>query len=369
MPTFRPALRFILCAALLQPLIASPHELDKRASIALDALVAGARKEGKLMFYSAFPNFTNEMLLRKFMEAYPFVKAEVVRAGGPVIAQRFYTEKATKVERMDVMQSGAIEAYPDWKKKGYISRVDNLPEWKSTVELARGPGGYYVAIAYVQHVLAWNRKVHKDSDIPDDLWEFTKPQWAGKTASGHPVNAGFALNWFSFASELRAADPRGKTGASGLGMKWLEAMNKNGHLLAGQLGNLTDALVSGRRSVAIHHWDTEIAEANKKGADLGWKYAKQGPMAQQILGAINEAAPNPYTARLFVNWLLTKEGQTLIMKEATMSTSRADMKTSDFLRGRKEIAECWVLDIEKITPEETRQFLDAMGNVFGAASK
>jgi len=369
MSFFMNSIRVLACSIMLLPRSGFTHELDKKTSLALDELVAGAKKEGKLTFYSAFPNFTNEMLLRKFMEAYPFVKAEVVRAGGPVIAQRFYTEKATKVERMDVMQSGAIEAYPDWRKKGYLARVDNLPEWKAAAELARGPGGYYVAIGYVGHVLAWNRKVHKDSEIPDDLWEFTKPQWANKTASGNPMGAGFALNWFSFASDLRTADARGKTGPSGLGMKWLESMNKNGHLLAGQLGNLTDALVSGRRSVAIQHWDTEIVEANKRGADLGWKYARQGPMAQQILGAINEAAPNPYTARLFINWLLSREGQNLIIKEATMSTSRGDMKTSDFLKGRKDVAECWVLDIEKITPDETRSFLDAMGKVFANPAK
>jgi len=337
-----------------------------KPSITLDELIDGAKKEGKLTFYSALPQFSNQQLLKAFMDTYPFVKAEVVRGGGPVIAQRFSAEKARNVENMDVIYSGAAEAYPEWAKSDYIARVDNLPEWSNVIDLAKAPSGRYIAFGYALHVLAWNRKLIKDDEVPSDLWDFTKPDWKDKTASGDPLSAGFALNWYSFAAGDRPQDPRSNGKPPGLGWKWMSAMTQNGLLLAGQLGNLTDTLVSGRRPIVLQHWDTEIVEAIKQGADLGWKYPKQGTVAQHILGAVNSKAPDPYAARLYLNWLLSKEGQTIMVKDVAMNIVRKDMQTSDFLPGRMPLSDAWIMDIEKITPDQTRAFVTKLGETLGA---
>lgn len=341
-----------------QVLAVDVHEyLDKKDNLTLEELIEGAKKEGKLVFYSALGLTVNQHLLKRFSEAYPFVKTDLVRAGGLVIGQRFYAEKSRKVENMDTLYSGAAELYPDWKKKGYIARVDNLPEWKNIIELAKGEGGRYLSFTFMTHVLSWNRKQYKDEEVPADLWEFTKPEWKNKTASGDPAAAGFALNWFSFASDARPKDPRSPHKSTGLGYKWMEAMYKNGHLLAGQIGNLTDTIASGRRPIVVQHWEQEIWYANKQGADLGWRYPIQGSIAQHSLIIVNGKSPHPYTARLFVNWLLSVEGQTVLVKELGYNFVRKGMKTSDYIKGRMPIEKCWILDIEKITSEETRDFI------------
>lgn len=336
-------------------------DLNSTARLSVADLVEGAKKEGKLTFYSALPQFSNQQLIKAFTTTYPFVKAEVVRAGGPVIAQRFSAEKARKVENMDVIYSGAAEAYPEWSRLDYIARIENLPEWPNIIELAKAPGGRYAAFAYALQVLAWNRKLVADAEVPSDLWEFTKPRWKDKVATGDPVGAGFALNWYSFAAGDRPQDSRSRGKPPGLGWPWMSAMAQNGVLLAGQLGNLTDTLVSGRRPVVLQHWDTEIVEAIKQGAQLGWKYPTNGTVAQHILGAVNSKAPHPYTARLYLNWLLSTEGQTLMVKEVAMNIVRKDMRTADFLPGRMQIVDAWIMDIEKITPDDTRAFVTKVG--------
>jgi iron(III) transport system substrate-binding protein len=353
-----------------QVLAVDVHEyLDKKDNLTQEELIEGAKKEGKLVFYSAHGLSVNQHLLKRFSEAYPFVKTDLVRAGGLIIGQRFYAEKSRKVENMDTLFSGAAELYPDWKKKGYIARVDNLPEWKNIIELAKGEGSRYVSFTFMTHVLAWNRKQYKDEEVPSDLWEFTKPEWKNKTASGDPAAAGFALNWFSFASDARPKDPRSPHKSTGLGYKWMEAMHKNGHLLAGQIGNLTDTIVSGRRPIVVQHWDQEIWYANKHGADLGSRYPIQGSIAQHSLIIVNSKSPHPYTARLFVNWLLSKEGQTVLVKELGYNFVRKDMKTSDFIEGRMPIEKCWILDIEKITSEETRDFIRKVNDALRGIKK
>jgi iron(III) transport system substrate-binding protein len=344
-------------------------DLDKKNSITLDELIAGAKKEGKIVFYSAHSPFVTELLLKRFSETYPFVKTDFVRGSGMVIGQRVYSEKSRGIENMDAVYSGAAELYPDWRKHGYLARLDNLPEWGSIIDLAKGKDGRYVSFVFMTHVMAWNRKVYKDEEVPADLWEFTKPNWKNKTTSGDPATAGFALNWFSFASDIRPQDPRSKGKSSGLGFKWMEAMYKNGHLLSGQMGGVIDAVVTGRRSILIQHWDQQVWEANKDGANLGWRYPIQGTIAQHSLIALNSKSPHPYTARLFVNWLLSKEGQHVLVKEAGFNIVRKDMKTSDFIKGRKQIQECWILDIEKITEDETRDFIFKVNSAIRGKAK
>jgi len=343
--------------------------LDKKNALTVDELIAGAKKEGKIVFYSAHSPFVTELLLKKFGEAYPFIKTDFVRGSGMVIGQRFYSEKSKGIENVDTIYSGAAEIYPDWKKKNYLARLDNLPEWGNVIDLAKGKDGQYVSFVFMTHVMAWNRKVFKDEDVPSDLWEFTKPQWKDKTTSGDPATAGFALNWFSFASDARPQDPRSKGKPSGLGFKWMEAMFQNGHLLSGQMGGVIDTLVSGRRPVLIQHWDQQVWEAIKDGANLGWKYPIQGSIAQHSMIAANAKSPHPHTARLFVNWLLSKEGQSMLAKEAGFGIVRKDMKTSDFIQGRKQIEECWVLDIESINEDETRDFIFKVNSAIRGKAK
>jgi len=332
-------------------------DFDKKKNLTLDELIAGAKKEGKLVWYSSMPLPATQNILKKFNEVYPFIKVDFVRGGGLVVGQRFYTEKSRKVEKVDVITAGAMEVYPDWQKKGYLARLDNLPEWNNVNELAKGQDSYYVGFNYATNVLTWNRKVYKDEELPSDLWEFTKTKWKNKTASGDPTTAGFALNWFSFISDARPKDPRCKVKPTGLGFKWMEAMYKNGHLLAGQMGNTTDTLVSGRRPILVQHKDHEIWYANKHGTDLGWKYPIQGTVAQFSFAGVNSNAPHPYAARLFTNWLLTKEAQMISVNDFGYNPTRKDMKLSDFIKGRKPLSECWIMGIEQITSDETRDFI------------
>lgn len=146
-------------------------------------------------------------------------------------------------------------------------------------------------------------------------------------------------------------------------------MYKNGHLLSGQMGGVIDTIVTGRRPILIQHWDQQVWEANKDGANLGWRYPIQGTIAQHSLIAVNSKSLHPYTARLFVNWLLSKEGQRVLVKEAGFNIVRKDMKTSDFIKGRKQIQECWILDIEKITEDETRDFIFKVNSAIRGKAK
>ena len=56
------------------------------------ALVEGAKKEGKLVWYTSMAIDTSKPLLDAFVKEYPFIKADLVRAGEEQLMNRVLSE-------------------------------------------------------------------------------------------------------------------------------------------------------------------------------------------------------------------------------------------------------------------------------------
>ncbi len=331
-----------------------------KAKLTERELIDGSKKEKAFVFYCAFDTATIKMELKHFKAKYPWVNTSFVRAGGLVIGQKFYAEKARGIEKVDAICSGAAELYPDFRNRGYLAKIDNLPEYAAVRAVTADPKGYYVSPFIISHPMFWNTKRVKAEEVPDDLWEFTKPKWKNRTASGNPALAGFALNWFSWVCECRKQHPAGKRSSSGLGVKWMNAMRENGILMPGQIGPLTQSIASGQRDISVHQFTSEIVRSIAEGAPLDYKYPKQGTIGQHVPVAVNAKAPHPYTARLFVNWLLSKEAQILHIQKRGMHSSRKDLDTQKHFplkKGTVSFDQLWLLDLESVTPEETKKFI------------
>src|SRR4030095_16317345 len=56
------------------------------------ALLEGAKKEGKLVWYTSMAIDTSKPLLDAFVKEYPFIKADLVRAGEEQLMNRILSE-------------------------------------------------------------------------------------------------------------------------------------------------------------------------------------------------------------------------------------------------------------------------------------
>ncbi|HEX5019028.1 MAG TPA: hypothetical protein VFX54_00100, partial [Candidatus Binatia bacterium] len=61
-------------------------------SNAHSSLIEGAKKEGKLVWYTSMAIDTSKPLLDAFLKEYPFIKAELVRAGEEQLMNRILSE-------------------------------------------------------------------------------------------------------------------------------------------------------------------------------------------------------------------------------------------------------------------------------------
>ena len=355
-----PAVLAIAAATFAFAAAPAPADPLAEANLTLDELIAGSKKEGKLVFYTSIPVKSARVVLGKFGKKHPWLKTSFIRKGGPVLAQQFYADKKSGVEKADVVNSGAAEVYTDWHKQGFLAKIDNLPEWGAMRGVSQGPGGTYVSYLFVSQPMFWNTKLVKEADVPDDLWELANPKWKDKLASGNPIVGGAAMNWYSWVCDCRKQIKGSNRPPSGLGAKWMEAMRKNNMVLPGQVGPLTNTVVRGQAAIGVSQWMGSLTRAIKDGAPIDYKYPKQGTIGQHWVGAVNVKADNPYSARLLLNWLMSREGQIALIEELGTHSGRKDIVTHEHFplkRGAVTFDKLWIMDLEAITAEDTRNFV------------
>lgn len=344
---FGAVLPLLLCGAsgLLDSLL-SPQEakaapaLSDIAALTEEQLIEGSRGEQALVWYSAMPEPVVREALKKFEERYPWVKTDYIRVGGPMVIQRIMAEKERGVEKVDVFSSGEAESYPELRRRAYTARITNLPNMSNLCDWAVDKEGHYVFAQAFKLPMIYNAHFISDEEMPDSLAKLADPKWKGKLASLDPASSGAGLNFYRFI----AAQPS-------LGFNWMEKLRANEVLLVGQIGPMTETVASGLRPIGVGQWDAaEIFPAQKKGAPIKIKYPQEGYLLQLYPTAINSRAPHPHAARLFVNWSLSAQGQAFFEREGY---------SHNMAKGACErlIAEGgWTLDIENITPSQTKEF-------------
>src|ERR1043166_1754 len=72
-------------------------------------LIEGAKKEGKLLWYTALNLNDATMLTNRFEQLYPFIKTESLRLGGRELMTKILLEANTRVFRADVIEAVGID--------------------------------------------------------------------------------------------------------------------------------------------------------------------------------------------------------------------------------------------------------------------
>jgi iron(III) transport system substrate-binding protein len=73
-------------------------------------LVEGAKKEGKLVWYTSTNVTESKPLLDDFEKVYPFVKGEIVRASGERTLNRIVTEARANRSEFDIVTISEVDA-------------------------------------------------------------------------------------------------------------------------------------------------------------------------------------------------------------------------------------------------------------------
>jgi iron(III) transport system substrate-binding protein len=261
-----------------------------------------AKKEKQVVWYTSLNVSDNEKIVAAFMKKYPGVEVNVNRQSANSVLQKILTERRAGRDIADVVLVGA--EYLDLLQNRGIFQKYSSAEWKAE------KGDFWTATYMSLHSIAYNTNLLAADAAPRRYQDLLQERWRGKFAVnlGNPTWIYSMLDFFGnekgtdFLEKFAALNPRAYRGTTLLMQS----------VIAG------DAVAG----VALNQ-DGVIAFINKK-APVALS-SIQDPVYVDIHGiGILGNAQRPNAARLLVDFIVSKEGQT-ILADLDKTTVRDDV--------------------------------------------
>ena len=294
-------------------------------------IIEAAKKEGALSFYTTMTLSQSEIVISRFKAKYPFLEPQLFRTGGDPLLNRIFTENEAGRNTWDVASGRGDMVVPLLQKKLLASY--RSPETKFVDNDMVDDQGYWTAYYVNPFVLGYNTNLVKKDEVPKTYEDLLNPKWKGGKISVDDEAYGFLQGL------IRAW---GKEKAVGY-FKKLAAQNPV--VMRGNT-NRVQLAVAGEYYLILAYAPT-IQRETSRGAPIDWVPLE--PVSVQVNPAVLAAhAPHPNAGKLFIDFLLSKEGQEML-KGFRRIPVRQDVEPDPprLFRGYKRVVE---------HPEEYKNF-------------
>ena len=259
-------------------------------------LFEAAKSEGEAVVYANMDVTAMKPLTDGFMRKYPGVKATSVHFSGAAIITRLESEARAGKQLSDVVLSGQLGVLASIDKK--IAAHYRSPERESYREGFKDRDGLWTTYMTNVMVSAYNTRLVKKDELPRTVEDLLKPRWKGKLVmdSQSYVWFGTMLQYLGEEAGLRF-------------MRRLNEQNLN-HSRGRRL--MTQLLAAGENELAVETNLNSVLTLSKQGAPLGFAPIQPYFLSPSLV-FMSANAPHPYTGALFTDYLLSEEGQKIIV--------------------------------------------------------
>jgi iron(III) transport system substrate-binding protein len=289
--------------------------------------LADAEKDAQVTIYGP-PGLGYQNAIGAFQQAYPRIKLVYVPGSGTNNAQRLVTERRAGKFLADVFIGGSgtlIEVLFDGNLLDPMPPLLILPEvkdtsgWYNKMHTYADAKGQYVFMMQGNvntNLAAYNTKATKPEGLKSYL-DLLNPKWKGKMVAYDPRARGHIQN-------IRSIYHNPKLGGEFFRRFFTEmdvTVSRDQRLMI-------DWLAQGKFLLSIFSTNNDIREARKKGLPVDLIDA---PDDESYMSggfghvAVVNKAPHPQAAKVFLNWLLSKEGQLKWQEKADDNSLRTDI--------------------------------------------
>jgi iron(III) transport system substrate-binding protein len=264
-------------------------------------LLAAAKKEGSPVVYGSM-NEEEALPYYKVFQDATGIGVSYVRTSDTGVMGRVAVEFRAKQNVWDVVMTTPVNRLPD----AALAQIDP-PEAKGLIAQARDPNRRWYGVYANYNSPAYNTKFVKKEQLPKTYEDFVKmKEWRGRIA----IDNG-DTEWL-MAIFTHYGEARGRKLLQDI-VETLAPVVTEGHLA------LARAVGSGEYWVALNNY-TNLT-VNVKLAGAATDYWAMDPVAL-IFGSVGVAAnaPNPNTARLLANYVLSREAQLQLTKRGRIPT-------------------------------------------------
>lgn len=280
--------------------------------------IAAAKKEGKVVIYSALDTKAAQPLIKDFNALYPDIKVEYNDMNSTEMYNRFIAEAASGQGGADVMWSSAmdlqVKLVDDGQAMTYKSpEATKLPAWAVYKDQAYGT-------TYEPAVFIYNKRLVTGNDIPQDHAGFAKllngetAKFKGKVTTYDIEKSGVG---FMFVVQDTKYFP---------GMKDLEkGFGATSYRVYSSTGNMLEKVSSGEHLLGYNVLGSYALVRAKKDPNLGVVLPKDYTLVLSRVLFIGKGAKNPNAAKLWTDYVLSARGQKLIGSDVELFSIRNDV--------------------------------------------
>ena len=257
-------------------------------------LAEGAKKEGKIVFYTSMESEFAGALTRAFEAKYPFVKTDVFRSTHEKILSRMNVERQTGIYTADVISVGEFETY-HLQRRGFVAPYKS-PFAAVFPDGFKDPNGYWTDLYDNLIVTAYNTSRVKREEMPRRYEDLLQPRWKGRMALDQNEDRWFA-NMLYLMGDKR-------------GLEFMQSLAKQDIAIRSGRSLVTQLLGAGEFDLQIVAYWYRPYLMKKQGAPVDWVGLEPAIVALHPI-SMAEKAPNPNAAKLFIDFALSDEGQKL----------------------------------------------------------
>ena len=274
-------------------------------------LYEAAKKEGEVTWSTSQSNAEYaEDVAKDFTRLYPGVRVNMVRTTGQVQFQRLSQEIKSNTVSSDVYSTYEESHLAELKKQNQILsyKPENAAGLSDTLkEIAEEGLWYPTAVSPV--AIGINTKLVKPDEEPKTWNDLYDPKWKGQVAIGHPGFSGSAGVWVMALEKM-------------YGWSYFEKLAKNEPQIGRSIVDSVNLIMSGERKIAMVPIST-VLEAEAKGTPVKVIYPSDGTLVLGGSTFIPAKAPHPNAAKLFMEYMMSKEFSEFAAKEGRIPV-RAD---------------------------------------------
>jgi len=281
-----------------------------------------AEREGEISFYT----LGDYGYVSAFEKKFPRIRVKVVPGRGNELLSRIMTERRAGKYLVDVARIGNTSPMELYKNKALqpVAPALILPEvkdgskwWQGKHHYADPEGSYiFVPIGSASiNIVSYNPQLVSPADFRS-YWDLLEPEWKGRIVAMDPRAGGYGRSGARFIYYNQQLGPEYL-------VRLFSAMEVR---LSRDYRQAIDWLAQKQFSILLFGNGGDVLEAKAKGLPVDimdtadWKEGAALEPAAFTFVLMDKPA-HPSAAKVFLNWLFSREGQIAIQREAESNDS------------------------------------------------
>jgi len=279
-------------------------------------IIDAAKKEGKLVIYGATDSKATQPLVKDFMALYPGITVEYNDMNSTEVYNRFISEVAAGGNTADALWSSAMDLQMRLASDGYALKYKSVeapkvPGWAIWEDQAYGT-------TYEPAAIVYNKRLVDAKEVPQTHADFVKliqePKFKDKVTTYDIEKSGVG---FMFMTQDAQDFPKFPELENAFGVAKVRVQSSTGTMM--------ERISSGENLIGYNVLGSYALVRAKTDPSIGVALTKDYTQVMSRVFFINKAAKNVNAAKLWLDYMLSHRGQTVIANDSKLFAIRPDV--------------------------------------------